>query len=486
MGKKSKMGSKTKLNLSFILLGTLASAIIVYAYFAASQFADDVAEVSREVFPETKIAIEVKGLVTNVVENFKAARAAASEENLPVITSTDEQIRGLLQQLGTSALLKKISGHYAESYKVGMLMVAASVEQEYEEESVLNEKFDLSNQKLLLALNNFTAASSTKHHDAMMNIMEVSSRMKTILLASLVMLVFLAGVIFIQISRMSGKLDEIAEGSADAALGLREAIVNISSMSVQLANEASSSSESLERILTTVQESSEQAEENMDAAETAEKASKDTLSTGEKASMSIKEVAEAMAEMVKVDHEISSLVQNISDIAFQTNLLALNAAVEAARAGEAGAGFAVVAEEVRNLALRTAGTSQEVDELIGRLDEKITVGERMVGELQAVFPEVRSASQAVVEQMTIITDSGRHQAEALGKMRQEVAVIEDKVQSQAAMSEEGSATVADVEAQVERLRLMIDHIIVFWNGEKRAHRQDKRPRISDESPDPHS
>ena len=117
MKKILKMGSKAKLYLSFILLGTLSSAIIVYAFFAASQFADDVAEVSREVFPQTKIAIEVKGLVTNVVENFKAARAAASEENLPVIISTDEQIKALLQQLGGSGLLKEINDSYAESYR---------------------------------------------------------------------------------------------------------------------------------------------------------------------------------------------------------------------------------------------------------------------------------------------------------------------------------------------------------------------------------
>ena len=102
------------------------------------------------------------------------------------------------------------------------------------------------------------------------------------------------------------------------------------------------------------------------------------------------------------------------------------------------------------------------------MDEKIIAGEREVGNLQAVFPEVRAASQVVVEQMSIISSSGRHQAETLGQVRQEVAGIDDMVQSQAAMSEEGSATVVDVEEQVERLRLMIENIITFWNGEKRA------------------
>ena len=465
MKKKLKIGSKVKLYFAFILLATLASIIVIYAFFAARQFTDEVEEVSREVFPETKVAIEVKGLVANIIENFNTARSAGSEENLPVITATHKKINVFLQQLGSSSLLKKITASYTESYRLGMLMVAASVEQEYEEESILTEKFDLSNKKLFSSLNDFEAISSGKHHEAMKHIMEVSSRLKTILFVSLGILLVLTAVIFVQIARMSGKLDEIAEGSAEAALALREAIANIATMSVQLANEANSSSDSLERILSTVQETSRQADKNMMAAETADKASKDMLATGEKASFSIQEVAEAMTEMVKVDNEISSLVQSISEIAFQTNLLALNAAVEAARAGEAGAGFAVVADEVRNLAMRTAGTSQEVDELIRRLDEKIKEGERVVNELQAVFPEVRNASQAVVGQMTFISDSGRNQAETLDQVRNEVAGIEDIVQSQAAMSQQGSATVIDVEEQVEQLRLMIESIIVFWNGE---------------------
>ena len=474
-----QIGSKKKLYLFFLLLFTVAGAIIFYALLATREFNREVKKVSRQVYPETKIAIEIKGHVTNVIEKFNVSRAAGTEGELANIEKIDKEIAALLERLLNlnrenpegSKQIEAVRGIYRASFEAGSQMVAASVAQAYAEEAAWTEKFDAGNKNLLQSLHDIVEASSMSHNSAMDHILQVSRQLNLVLLFSLAVMILLSAMIFYMISLISRQLAGMGVESTQATGGLLEAVANINAMSVQLASETSSSSAAVEEIVASMDQLTEQARDNQEAARTADSEANNLHETAIRSKKSMEDVVAAMQAMAEADKEISSLVKSIENIAFQTNLLALNAAVEAARAGAAGAGFAVVAGEVRNLASRTTETSSQVASIIQRLDEKVAAGVTMVDNLQSSFGEMNSGSDSVVRQMAKIIETGKRQAETEEKIREALTAIDDMVQSQAAMSEEGSATVQDVKEQVETLHQMMEKLMRFWEG------VGKKPRL---------
>jgi len=178
----------------------------------------------------------------------------------------------------------------------------------------------------------------------------------------------------------------------------------------------------------------------------------------------MKEMLASMEAIREDSDQISSTIREIESIAFQTNLLALNAAVEAARAGEHGHGFAVVAEEVRNLAQRTANAAKNSQDLISQAIQNVKKGLVTVDTVAKSARETQESSQSVSILINEIAQASHQQADGIIQINQAVSQMDGGIQKLAANSEELAAVSQAVEDQLGDLHLSIEGLNELING----------------------
>ncbi|MFM8634592.1 MAG: methyl-accepting chemotaxis protein [Planctomycetia bacterium] len=163
------------------------------------------------------------------------------------------------------------------------------------------------------------------------------------------------------------------------------------------------------------------------------------------------EMVTAMEAIRTTGARISKINKVIDEIAFQTNILALNAAVEAARAGEAGLGFAVVAEEVRMLARRSAEAARETASLIEESIARSDAGSEKVADVASSITSLAEQASAVRVLVDEVNAGSREQQLAVSRIGDALKQIEDVSQQAAAGAEQGSAAAEELNAQAASL-----------------------------------
>ncbi len=265
-------------------------------------------------------------------------------------------------------------------------------------------------------------------------------------------------------SNIMKELNKVINNLGESAGQVTSASAQLSASSQQLAEGSSEQAASIEETSSTLEESSSMVKQNTENTKQASVLAKQTKDSANKGNVEMQEMMHSMDDLKKSSGEIAKIIKVIDEIAFQTNILALNAAVEAARAGEAGQGFAVVAEEVRNLAQRSA---QAAKDTAGIIESNISLSEQGSEVSQRVnesLKEINDNAQKVSYLLDEISAASQEQAQGIEQINKAITQMEQVVQENASTAEESASASEELTSQAESMKEIVNSLIILVKG----------------------
>lgn len=274
------------------------------------------------------------------------------------------------------------------------------------------------------------------------------------------------------LNRVIGELTANADQTTAAA-------GQVSASSQSLANGANEQASSLEETSASLEEMASMTKRNAESAQAAKELSAQTRTSADTGAAHMEEMRRAMDAIKASSNDVGKIIKTIDEIAFQTNILALNAAVEAARAGEAGMGFAVVAEEVRNLARRSAKsageTAEKIEDAIRKSEHGVTISGSVAQSLSDIVEKARKVDALVAE----IAQASTEQSQGIGQLNSAVSQMDKITQSNASNAEETAAAAEELTAQASSMRSTVTSLenVVRGERDRLAEAAGNRPMV---------
>ncbi|HBE78172.1 MAG TPA: hypothetical protein DDW65_10385 [Firmicutes bacterium] len=240
----------------------------------------------------------------------------------------------------------------------------------------------------------------------------------------------------------------------------------LSASAGQLSQGSTEQAASIEETSSTLQEAASMLEQTSVNTLQAVELSRQATESAGKGNIEMRQMMNSLEDMKKSSAEIAKIIKVIDDIAFQTNILALNAAIEAARAGDAGLGFSVVAEEVRNLAGRSAQAAKDTATIIESNIELSNTGVIVAEGVRKALTEITENAKKVNELMNEISAASEEQAQGVEQVTKAMTQMESVTGQNAANAEESASAAEELFAQAESMREIVAELTSLANGAK--------------------
>jgi methyl-accepting chemotaxis protein len=264
-----------------------------------------------------------------------------------------------------------------------------------------------------------------------------------------------AASLYIMERQVSTPLREISQRLADGARKVAHSASQVSAASQSLFEDCSHQAASLEETAASSEEIRSMAESStQNCGSTADLVSM-SQNKFVQTNQSLAELTRAMNEITSSSNQISKIIKLIDEIAFQTNILALNAAVEAARAGSAGLGFAVVAEEVRNLSQRCAKAASDSSLMITESIAKCESGKARLDDVTAAIHAITEESAKVKALVDEINTGSAEQTNGISQIARAICQMEKITQASSANAQSGAAVASELNTESESLNEIV-------------------------------
>jgi hypothetical protein len=275
-------------------------------------------------------------------------------------------------------------------------------------------------------------------------------------------------------NRLGHSISKPVAGTTDRLLSDARAVTSeaetVRTSCATVADGSNRQAAALEETSATLEEISSMTQSNADNAQRAQQSANDTRSAAEQGAQQMRHLTEAMEALRTSSEDVTRIIKTIDEIAFQTNILALNAAVEAARAGEAGAGFAVVAEEVRSLAQRSAQAARETTAKITAANARTNAGAEITVKVGESLDRILQRAREVETLVDSIAAASREQNSGVAQITTAIRQIDKVTQTNAAAAEETAASAAELQTRAHAFRDAVEEMqhIVFGGATAQA------------------